>query len=129
EVDDVAVVLVVAIEAIGAADGLEQVVVAQFVIEIDVGTTRRIEAGKQLTDDNQQLHVRRLIDEAALGFVLVLLGSLPLLENVLRVGVELVAFVAVGWLARDGVVVGLEGRDDPAVGAEARVLEQTEVVA
>ena len=53
----------------------------------------------------------------------------PVLEDVLRVGVELVALVAVGRLARDGVVVRLVGRDDPAVLAEARVLEQPVVVA
>ena len=57
-------------------------------------------AGQQLADDNQQLHVGRLLYEAALGFVLVLLGGLPLLEDVLCVGVELVALVAVGKLAR-----------------------------
>src|SRR5439155_9947892 len=83
EVDDVAVILVVAIEAIGAADGLEQVVVAQFVIEVDVRAARRIEAGQQLADNDQQLHVRRLLDKAALGLVLVLPGRLSLLENVL----------------------------------------------
>ena len=129
EVDDVAVVLVVAIEPVGAADGLEQVVVAQLVVEVDVRAARRIEAGQQLADDDQQLHVRRLLDEAALGLVLVLLGGLALLEDVLRVGVELVALVAVGGLARDRVVVRLVRRDDPAVRAEARVLKQPEVVA
>ena len=76
EVDDVAVVLVVAIEPVGAADGLEQVVVAQLVVEVDVGAARRIEAGQQLADHDQQLQVRRLLDEAALGLVLVLLGGL-----------------------------------------------------
>ena len=81
EVDDVAVVLVVAIEPIGAADRLEQVVVAQLVVEVDVRAARRIEAGQQLADDDQQLHVRRLLDEAALGFVLVLLGGLALLRT------------------------------------------------
>ena len=56
-------------------------------------------------------------------------GGLALLQDVLRVGVELVALVAVGGLAGDRVVVRLVGRDDPAVRAEARVLEQSEVVA
>jgi hypothetical protein len=96
EVDDVAVVLVVAVEPVGAADGLEQVVVAQFVVEVDVGAARRIEAGQQLAHHDQQLQVRRLLDEAALGLVLVLLGGLAVLQDVLRVGVELVALVAVG---------------------------------
>ena len=129
EVDDVAVVLVVAVEPVGAADGLEQVVVVQLVVEVDVGAARRVEAGQQLAHDDQQLQVRRLLDEAALGFVLVLLGGLAVLQDVLRVGVELVALVAVGRLAGDRVVVRLVGRDDAAVRAEGRVLEQPVVVA
>ena len=119
EVHDVAVVLVVAVEPVGAADGLEQVVIAQLVVEVDIGAARRVEAGEQLTHHDQQLQVRRFLDEAALGLVLVLLRGLAVLEDVLGVGVELVAFVAVGRLARDGVVVRLVGRDDPAVGAES----------
>jgi len=52
EADDVAVVLVVAVEAVGAASRLEQVVIAQLVIEIDVGAARRVEAGVfQVEDD------------------------------------------------------------------------------
>jgi hypothetical protein len=35
EVDDVTVVLVVAVESVGAADGLEQVVITQLVVEVD----------------------------------------------------------------------------------------------
>jgi len=99
EIDDVAVVLVVAVEAVGAADGLEQVVVAQLIVEIDVRTARRVETREQLADHDQQLQVRRLLDEPALRLVLVLLRRLAVLQNVLRVGVELVALVAV-WRAR-----------------------------
>jgi len=44
EVHDVAEVLVVAIEPVGAADRLEEVVIVQFVIEVDVSATRRVEA-------------------------------------------------------------------------------------
>ena len=47
----------------------------------------------------------------------------------LGVGVKLVALVAVLGLARNRVVVGLVGRNDSAVLAKRRVLEQTEVVA
>ena len=77
EVDDVAVVLVVAVQPVGAADGLEQVMVAQFVVQVDVGAARRVEAGQQLAHHDQELQVRRLLDEAALDLVLVLLGSRP----------------------------------------------------
>ena len=45
------------------------------------------------------------------------------------VGVELVAFVAVGRFAGNRVVVRLVRRDDPAVRPEARILEQSIVVA
>jgi hypothetical protein len=129
EIDDVAVVLVVAVQPVGAADGLEQVVVAQLVVEVDVGAARRIKAGQQLAHHDQQLQVGRLLDEAALWPRLVLLGGLPLFQHMLGVGVELVALVAVWARLRDRVVVGLEGGDDPAVLAEVRVLEQPEVVA
>ncbi len=47
----------------------------------------------------------------------------------LRVGVELVALVAVRRLAGDGVVVRLVGGDDPAIRVKGRVLEQAVVVA
>jgi hypothetical protein len=76
EVHDVAVVLVVAVEPVGAADGLEEVVVVQLVIEVDVGAARRVEAGQQLAHHDQQLEVGRLLDEPALGLVLVGLGGL-----------------------------------------------------
>ena len=55
EVHDVAVVLVVAVEPVGAADGLEEVVIVQLVIEIDVGAARRVEAGQELAHHDQQL--------------------------------------------------------------------------
>lgn len=129
EVDDVAVVLVVAIQTIGAADGLKQVVVAQRVVEVDVAAARGVEAGEQFADHDQQFEVGRLLLEAALHLVFVLLGGLPLGKHVPGVGVELVAFVAVLGLARDRVVVRLERRDDPAVGAERLGLEDAEVVA
>ena len=106
EVDDVAVVLVIAIETISAADRLKEVVVVQFIVEVDIRAARRIEAGQQLADDDQELHICRFLDETALGLVLVLLGGLALLEDVLRVGVELVAFVAVGGLARIALWLG-----------------------
>jgi hypothetical protein len=118
EVDDVAVVLVVAVEPVGAADGLEQVVVAQLVVEVDVGAARRIEAGQQLAHHDQQLQVGRLLDEAALHLVLVLLGGLPSSSG--RAGCRCRTCSARRcWrLARDRVVVRLEGRDDPAVRAK-----------
>ena len=69
------------------------------------------------------------MDEPAFGLVLVLLGRLPLPEHVLGIRVELVSLIAVGRLARDRVVVRLVGRDDPAILAEGRVLEEIVIVA
>ena len=91
-----AVIFIGPVQAIGAANGLEQVVVAQSVVEVNVGTAGRIEARQQLTRHDQQLHIRRFFDEPPLHFVLVLFGGLAFLQNELRVGVELVALVAVG---------------------------------
>ena len=128
EIDDIAVVLVVAIQAVGAADGLEQGMVVQLVVQVDAGAGGRIEAGQQLADDDQQLAVGRLLDKAALDLRLVLLRAGKARQHVPRVGVELVAFVAVGRLARDGVVVRLVGSDDAAVLAKRRILQQAKVV-
>ena len=55
EIDDVAVFLVVAVEPVGPADGLEQVVVVQLVVEVDVGAARRVKAGQKLAHHDQQL--------------------------------------------------------------------------
>lgn len=129
EIHDVAVVLVVTVKAVRAADGLEEVVVAQFVIEVDVGAARRVEAGQELAHYDQELEVGRFFDETALGFVLVGLRRLAVLKDVLRVGVEFVAFVAVGRFAGDGVVVRLERGDDAAILAKRLTLEDAVIVA
>ena len=64
-VDDVAVVLVVAVEAVDAADGLEQAVVLHLLVDVEIGGARRVEAGQQLVDHDQQPHLAGLVDEAA----------------------------------------------------------------
>ena len=53
KVDDTPVVLVIAIQPIGAANSLEEIVVVYFIIEIDVGTRRGIKACEQLADHDQ----------------------------------------------------------------------------
>ena len=72
-VDDVAVVLVVAVEPVDAADGLEQAVVAHLLVDVEVGGRRRVEAGQQLVDDDQQPHLARVVDEPLLDVLLELL--------------------------------------------------------
>ena len=56
-VDDVAVVLVVAVEPVDAADGLEEAVVLHLLVDVEIGGARRVEAGEQLVDDDQQPHL------------------------------------------------------------------------
>lgn len=98
-IDDMAIVLVVAVEAIGAANSLEQVVIAQLVVEVDVGAGRRIKPSQQFADHDQQLQVGRLVDKALLGLIFVVLGGLIFLQYILGVGVKLIALVAVLGLA------------------------------
>ena len=84
---------------------------------------------RKLAHDDQQLEVRGFLDESALGFVLVGLGRLAVPQDVLRVGVKLIAFVAVRRLQHNRSGLGLERCDDAAVLAEARVLKEPIVVA
>ena len=51
-VDDVALVLVIAVEPVDAADGLEQAVVAHLLVDVQVSGGRCVEAGEQLVDHN-----------------------------------------------------------------------------
>src|SRR5690606_27688437 len=107
--------------SVSAADGLEQVVVAQLVIQIDVGAGGRIKAGEQFTHHDQQFQVGRFILKAAFHFVFVLFGALEALQYIVGIGVVLEALVAVRRFAGDGVMVRLEGRDDAAVFAKRGV--------
>ena len=62
-VDDVAVFLVVAVQAVDAADGLEQPVILHLFIDVEIGRRRRVEAGQQFVHDDQELHLPRFVDE------------------------------------------------------------------
>src|SRR6185369_11674867 len=57
------------------------------------------------------------------------LGTLTILKDVLGIGIELIALIAVRRFARDGVVVRFERRDDAAELAEGGVLEKSVIVA
>ena len=103
--------------------------VAQLVVQVDVAAAGRVKTRQQLAHHNQQLQVGGLFDEAALHLVFVLLGRLVFGQHMLGVGVKLVALVALGGFARNGVVVWLVRGDDAAVVAKARVLEQAQIVA
>ena len=62
-VDDVAVFLVIAIQPIDAANGLEQAVVTHLLVDVEVGGRGRIKAGEQLVHHDQELHLARFVNE------------------------------------------------------------------
>ncbi len=60
-VHDVAEVLVLAVQAVDPADGLEEAVVLHGLINVKIGAGGSVEAREQLVHYDQQLHVRRRI--------------------------------------------------------------------
>ena len=85
-VDDQAVRLLLAVGAVRAADGLEQGVVLQRLVEVHRLQDRRVEAGEQLGGDDQELQrvgrVAEAVEQLLLGVlvadVLLPLGGSPL---------------------------------------------------
>ncbi len=137
-VDDVAEVLVLAVQPVDAADRLEQAVVLHRLVDVEIGAGRRVEAGEQLVHDDQQLHVGRLLDEQRLGPLLVGLGL-----GHARLGVDVLQQLGVGVV--DELLVGLGvgagffqrhvlgqrvvGGHHRALALERRLLEQREILA
>jgi hypothetical protein len=52
-VDDVAEVLVLAVQPVGAADRLKQAMVLHGFVDVEIGAGRRVEAGQQLVHHHQ----------------------------------------------------------------------------
>ncbi len=137
-VDDVAEILVFAVEPVRAADRLEQTVILHRLVDVEIGAGRRVEAGQQLVHDDQQPHVGRLLREQRLGPFLVGLGlgharlGIDILQ---QFGVGVVDELLVGFGVRAGLfqrdVLGLRivRRDDGALALERRLLEQLEILA
>ena len=134
-VDDVAVVLVVAVEPVDAADGLEQAVVLHLLVDVEVGGARRVEAGQQLVDHDQQPHLAGLLDEPLLDLLLELLdlGHRLVGRLVEVVGQHLAVDVVLAQplgRALAGVFLGdvaglrLVAGDDGALALEAGLAEQ-----
>src|ERR1019366_1542920 len=69
-IDDVSVVLVVAIQSIHTADRLEEAVIAHLLVDIEICCRRRIKAGQELVHHDQQLHLAWLFDELLFHFLL-----------------------------------------------------------
>ena len=136
-VHDVAEGLVLAVEPVRAADGLEQAVVLHRLVDVEVGAARRIEAGEQLVHDNEQPHVRRLLDEPLLYLILVGfgLGLAGLGIHVLEqrgVGVEEKLLfglrVRAGFLQRHIPRLRIVRSHNRAPALEHRLLEQLEIL-
>src|SRR5690349_4995091 len=85
-VDDVAVFLALVVEAVDAADRLEQAVVSHALVDVEVRRRGGVEASEKLVDDDQQLHLAGLLDEALLYLLLEQLdfghGSIGVLAEV-----------------------------------------------
>ena len=62
-VHDVAVFLVIPIQAVHAADGLKQPVIAHLLVDVEIGGRWRVKAGQELVHNDQELHLSRLFHE------------------------------------------------------------------
>jgi hypothetical protein len=102
-VDDEAVRLLVAVGAVGAADGLQQRVVAQRLVQVHRLQDRRVEARQQLGRDDEQLERVVGIAEA--------IEELLLLVATARVGLE--------------ALVAAAGRDDDSLASGGRILSSS----
>ncbi len=131
-IDDVAEVFIVAVEAVGAADGLKESVVLHTFVDVEVGASGGIKAGQQLIDNDQQLHVSGLEFEFFFGLLLVGFGFGFVGErgNILgQFGVEIVDKLFVRFGVGSGVfggdifVLGVVGGYDGAFAFEGGLLE------
>ena len=137
-IHDVAKLLVLAVQPVDAADGLKQAVVLHGLIDVEIGAGRRIKAGQQLVDHDEQLHVRRLCGEQRLGPFLVglRLGHPGLRLNVLQqLGIGGVDELLIGLGVRAGFLQRhihgqrVVGCHHGALAFERGILEQREVLA
>ena len=136
-VNDITKLFVIAIQPVGAADGLEQAVVLHGFVDVEVGAGWCIKACQQLVHYHQQFHVGRLPDEQVLGVLLVGLGfrhawfGSDVLEQ-LGVGVEdklLVGFgVGTGFLLGYILRMRVVGGHHRALPLERCLLEQGEIL-
>ena len=139
-VDDVAIFLVVAVEPVDPADGLEETVVPHLLVDVEVGGGRRIEAGEQFVDDDEQFHLPRLFDEALFDLFLELLdlvhgrlfGFVEVGGQHLAVDLVLVDLFGLPFAALLAFDVGgrrLVGGDDRALARQIALLEHLEEAA
>ena len=70
-IDNPAIFLVLAIEAVGAADGLKQAMVLHALVDVQDAAGGGVKAGQQLVDHDKELHAGGFFDKQplCLGFV------------------------------------------------------------
>ena len=73
-IDDVAIFLVIPIQAVDAADGLKQPMIAHLLVDVEIGGRWRIKAGQELVHHDQELHLSWLLDELLLDLFLKCFG-------------------------------------------------------
>jgi hypothetical protein len=73
-IDDVATGFVVPIEAVDAADGLEETVILHAFVDVEVGAAWRIKSGQEFIDDDQKFHGGGFGFEVFFGLVFVGFG-------------------------------------------------------
>ncbi len=137
-VHDVAEVLVLAVQPVGAADGLKQAVVLHGFVDVEIGAGRRVEAGEQLVHHDQQLHVGRFLDEQRFRPFFVGFGlghARPGVHVLQQFGVGVVdellvgLGVGAGFLPRHVPRLRVVGGDHRALALERGLLEQDEILA
>src|SRR5450755_899136 len=134
-IDDIAVALIVTVQAVHAADGLEQPVVAHGLVDVQVGGGRGVKAGQQFVDYDQQAHLPGMLDETVLDVLLELLDLVHdrvgrLIEVIgqhLPVDLvlpQLLGQACAGILLRDVAWLRLVAGDDCTLASEPGLAEQ-----
>ena len=72
-IHDIAEILTIIIKTVDAANRLKQAVILHPLVDVKVGTRRRIKSGEQLVHDNKELHICRLLYKLPLCFLFKLL--------------------------------------------------------
>ena len=65
-IHDIAEILTIIIKTVDAANRLKQAVILHPLVDVKVGTRRRIKSGEELVHDDKELHIRGLLYEFAL---------------------------------------------------------------
>ena len=75
-IDDVAIFLVFAIEPVDAANRLKQAVIMHLLVDVEIGRGRCVKTGQKLIDNDEKLHLPRLVHKFLLGILFEFFGVL-----------------------------------------------------